>query len=377
MHGVKTFTIVTKSYLAYAKGLAFKVNQLHPDASFTIFVVDPEGMGDAATGTKADIRSAADLFEDDTFRLMTGYYTADELCNACKPWAHAALLGDNSTNTTLYLDSDIFLMGSLAPLLNDLGEKAILLTPHVFDAQADHGCEGLYRALLQGGIYNGGCLVLSHSHEADSFLDWWKSRLKYECLRDVPSLCVDQPWLNFILAFYSSEAVAVCRRPGVNVGHWNMHERELRLTAEGEFTANGEPLLFLHFSGWDWQNPRAPSRHAITKAAKSSEAWSEAGELYAKLLINQGIEQSSQLKYTYGCATSGAPITVEMRRRFLDHVKAGNATSHHSGSPTVFTNPEMFMTMGPIHTEKSLASRAFSKMKSLIRWRPLDTANNV
>ena len=139
MQGVKIFTIVTKSYLAYAKALAMKVEEFHPGASFTIFVVDPEGMGDAATGTKADIRSAADLFEDDTFRLMTGYYTADELCNACKPWAHTALLHDGSTNTTLYLDSDIFLTGSLTPLFDDLGEKAILLTPHVLDVQADHG----------------------------------------------------------------------------------------------------------------------------------------------------------------------------------------------------------------------------------------------
>jgi len=376
MQGVKIFTIVTKSYLAYAKALAVKVEEFHPGSGFTIFVVDPDGMGDEANGTTAEIRSAADLFEDDTFRLMTGYYTADELCNACKPWAHSALLCDKSTNTTLYLDSDIFLTGSLAPLLDDVGEKAILLTPHVFDAGADHGSEVLDRALLHGGIYNGGCLVLSRSLEADSFLVWWKDRLRYQCLRDVPSLCVDQPWLNFIPAFYSSDAVAVCRRPGVNVGHWNMHERELRL-AVGEFTANGEPLTFLHFSGWDWQNPQSPSRHAITESAKSSEAWSEAGVLYAQLLINQGIEQSSCLAYSFGSANNGTPITVEMRRRFLEHVKAGNASFGQLGVPTIFTNPEMFMTRGTNHAEKSLASRAFAKMKSLIRWRPLDTPRNV
>ena len=87
MQGVKIFTIVTKSYLAYAKALAVKVEEFHPSAGFTIFVVDPDGMGDEANGTTAEICSAADLFEDDSFRLMTGYYTADELCNACKPWA--------------------------------------------------------------------------------------------------------------------------------------------------------------------------------------------------------------------------------------------------------------------------------------------------
>jgi hypothetical protein len=84
---ISLFTIVTKSYLAYAKALAVKVEEFHPGARFIIFVVDPDGIGNAASGISAEIRSAADLFDDDTFRLMTGYYTADELCNACKPWA--------------------------------------------------------------------------------------------------------------------------------------------------------------------------------------------------------------------------------------------------------------------------------------------------
>jgi hypothetical protein len=370
MQGVKIFTIVTKSYLAYAKALASKVNQFHPGASFTIFVVDPEGMVDQANGTIAEIRSADDLFEDETFRLMTGYYTADELCNACKPWAHAALLRESSTNTTLYLDSDVFLTGSLGPLLEDLGNKAIFLTPHVFDAGADHGSEALDRALLHGGIYNGGCLALSRSREADSFLAWWKDRLRYQCLRDVPSLCVDQPWLNFIPAFYSSDAVAVCRRPGVNVGHWNIHERGLRLEAEGNFSAKGEPLTFLHFSGWDWQNPRSPSRHAITQAAKTSEVWAKGGELYEELLISQGVEQSSHLEYAYGCADNGTPITLDMRRRFLDHVKGGNVAYGRTGVPIIFTNPEMFMATEPSRIEEPIFSRLVSKMKKLISLGP-------
>jgi hypothetical protein len=165
---VHIFTIVTKSYLAYAKALAVKVEQFHPGVRFTIFVVDPDGIGNAVSGTAAEIRSAADLFEDDTFRLMTGYYTADELCNACKPWAHAALLRDESVKATLYLDPDVYLAGPLFPLLEDLGDKTILLTPHVIKPLADGVSEGLERAFLNGGIFNGGCLGLNQSVEAEA-----------------------------------------------------------------------------------------------------------------------------------------------------------------------------------------------------------------
>jgi hypothetical protein len=337
MHGVKTFTIVTKSYLAFAKALAFKVNQFHPGTSFTIFVVDPEGMGNAATGANADIRSAADLFEDDTFRLMTSYYTADELCNACKPWAHAALLHEESTSTTLYLDADIFVTGSLASLLDDLGGKAILLTPHVIKPLADGVSEDLERAFLNGGIFNGGCLALNQSAHARVFLEWWKHRLRFQCLRFVPGLCVDQSWLNFVPALFPFEMVAVCRRPGVNVGHWNLHERKLTFDESEGFKADGDPVAFVHFSGWDWRSPEVVSKYALTEAGASREGWAHAGRMFRDLLVEQGIEKSGSLSYSYGKAFDGSDVDQEMRRRYLSAVKAGDCDGDE-----LFRDPSRF-----------------------------------
>jgi hypothetical protein len=342
MQGVKIFTIVTKSYLAYAKALAMKVEEFHPGASFTIFVVDPEGMVDQANGTIAEIRSADDLFEDETFRLMTGYYTADELCNACKPWAHAALLRESSTNTTLYLDSDVFLTGSLGPLLEDLGNKAILLTPHVIKPIPGYSNEALDRAFLHGGIYNGGCLGFKRSPEAYAFIAWWKERLRYQCLRGEPSLCVDQSWLNFIPAFFPDRAVTICRRPGVNVGHWNMHERELRINDSGDFFADGLPATFIHFSGWDWNKPEVPSRYALTAAGASRDAWAKAGIHYRDLLVRLGIAESSRMDYSFGRARDGRPITIEMRRRYLEMVKTRDTENIGGQIPSIFSCPELF-----------------------------------
>jgi hypothetical protein len=352
MHGVKTFTIVTKSYLAYAKALAVKLQEFHPGASFTIFVVDPDGMGNEADGTNAKIRSAADLFDGDTFRLMTGYYTADELCNACKPWAHAALLREPSIKTTLYLDSDVYLTGSLKPLLEDLGGKSILLTPHVLKPVVDGANEGLERAFLNGGVFNGGCLALSSSADADTFLQWWKHRLLYQCLRFVPGLCVDQSWLNFVPALFPESSFVVCRRPGVNVGHWNMHERHLALDGCGGFTADGDPVMFLHFSGWDWRKPEIPSKYALTAPGPSSEAWSFAGLMFRDLLVNSGIEKISRLSYAYATAADGSPIDPEMRRRFLAAVKQGENDSNE-----IFLNPSKF---------RAQPAGAVSKLRRLI-----------
>lgn len=321
MQGVCLFTIVTKGYLAYAKALAVRVGQFHPGARFAIFVVDPEGMGGETGGTAAEIRFAADLFDDDTFRLMTGYYTADEMCNACKPWAHAALFRESSVETTLYLDSDIFLTGPLTALLEDLGGKAILLTPHVIKPLVDGAPENLERAFLEGGIFNGGCLVLSRSAEAEAFLEWWKQRLRFQCLRFAPGLCVDQSWLNFVPALFPSAKVAVCRRPGVNVGHWNMHERELTFDECEGFKADGDPVAFVHFSGWDWRNPEVPSKYALTEAGHGKEGWARAGREYRELLLAQGLEESSRWPYSFARAHDGSVIDLPMRRKYLEALK--------------------------------------------------------
>jgi hypothetical protein len=321
MQRVRLFTIVTKSYLAYAKALAARVELFHPGAGFIIFVVDPEGMERAVGDTVAEIRSASDLFSDNTFRLMTGYYTADELCNACKPWAHAALLREESTQATLYLDSDVYLTGPLIPLLEDLGDKAILLTPHVIKPLVDGVNEGLERAFLDGGIFNGGCLALSNSVAANAFLEWWKERLRFQCLRFVPGLCVDQSWLNFVPAILPIDQVAVCRRPGVNVGHWNMHERELNFRERGGFKADDDPVTFVHFSGWDWRNPEIPSKYALSEVGRSKEGWVRAGCEYRDLLLAQGIEESSRWPYSFARASDGSLIDLPMRRKYLDALR--------------------------------------------------------
>ena len=336
MQGVRLFTIVTKSYLAYAKALAARVEQFHPGAAFIIFVVDPEGMERAVGDAVAEIRSTAELFEDDTFRFMTGYYTADELCNACKPWAHAALLQEESVRATLYLDSDVYLTGPLCPLLEDLGDKAILLTPHVIKPLVDGVNEDLERAFLEGGIFNGGCLMLSRSAEADAFLKWWKQRLRFQCLRFVSGLCVDQSWLNFVPALFPSDKVAVCRRPGVNVGHWNMHERQLTFDECEGFKADGDPVAFVHFSGWDWRNPEVPSKYALTDAGHGKEGWARAGREYREVLLGQGLEESSHWPYSFARAHDGSLIDLPMRRKYLAALRRKGSLSPEED---IFTHP--------------------------------------
>ncbi|MDP5139099.1 MAG: hypothetical protein NWP83_01350, partial [Spirosomaceae bacterium] len=60
---------------------------------------------------------------------------------------------------------------------------------------------------------------------------------------------VDQLWANFVPLFF--ENVLVSQNLGLNVGYWNLHERNIEFK-DDTFTVNeAYPLVFFHFSGFD------------------------------------------------------------------------------------------------------------------------------
>jgi hypothetical protein len=70
---------------------------------------------------------------------------------------------------------------------------------------------------------------------------------------------VDQNWLNLVPLFFKS--VKVVRHPGYNVAYWNMHERELSVIDGRFFINETHPLVFFHYSGYNYLEPKSISRH--------------------------------------------------------------------------------------------------------------------
>jgi len=357
------FTIATKSYLAYARVMGKEMGARHPETPFYVFLADqPDGCfePDQEPFTIVPLK---DFFPPELMATMPGYYTAYEFCNALKAFAHFYLAEKIGTERWFYLDSDIFLCGSLEPLFKDLDDCSILLTSHILKPFDLRISEQLELNILRTGTYNGGFVGLRNTGVAMKFLSWWKERLIWHCLGDQPGLEADQTWLNFVPVLFPE--VKILRKPEVNVAYWNLHERELELEADGDFRVDGVQMPFLHFSGWDWRNPDQVTRHVRIILGNSTKAWVSLSRAFAARLEEASIQTTSAWPYSFSKSSNGREITATMRRNFRYHCLKRRDQPIET---TVFAKPEMFHKLEDRPTPMS-SSRKWVKarIKALLR----------
>lgn len=102
-------------------------------------------------------------------------------------------------------------------------------------------------ASLDYGIFNLGFIAVRNDAEAQRFATWWAERLYDWCHDRLDiGIFVDQKWCNLIPCFFDN--VKVLRDPGYNVASWNLSQRKLAFSADGEAQMNGKPLRFYHFT---------------------------------------------------------------------------------------------------------------------------------
>lgn len=244
--GIVVATVVTRSHLGDARTLSRMLRRWHPQARMVVLVVDgtertdPEDFEVVLLGDLTIPDCASFCFQ----------YTAFELCNALKAHLLAWLLGQANVPAVLYLDSDIGVMGDLSALWEEVLSSDVLITPHqTRDFPAD-GCQPDSLMVRSVGVFNAGVVGVRQSSGGLDFVEWWKRRKQHDCINDpATGLFVDQRHLDFVPAFFPG--ARICRDPGVNVGHFNLHERTLR--REGDrWWINGQPLLLFHFTSIDY-----------------------------------------------------------------------------------------------------------------------------
>jgi hypothetical protein len=248
---------------------------------------------------------------------MTFYYTPLELCCALRGLMARYMLEQVQAERWLYIDSDVMVCGSLEPVWRQLDTCEVLVSPHVlFPAEASEAVE---RSLLRHGFFNAGLLGLRRSPGVERFVGWLHDRLRwYAFSRPDSPYYLDQLWIGFAPLYV--DRVGVVRHPGVNVAYWNLHERQLRVD-DGRATCRDQPLLAMHFSGWDFD---APERVRGDMSVPAPEAWPVLAARYHALLESCGHGAARQLPYGFGRFRSGETIELWMRERYYREVVAGS-----------------------------------------------------
>lgn len=315
-------TVITKSYLAQARTLAKSIRRFHDDPIFVLVVDGCEGYFDPSN-EPFTVLQLGDVLPAGLEKMFF-YYTPFELCNAARPFLHKYLMESTDADEWIYLDSDIYVLGSLEVVFEEFRGSQILLSPHQLGPATGPNRAALEKPLLANGVYNSGFLGLSRGGGSAEFLRWFSDRLPEHCFHFAYGVFVDQLWLNVAAQWFSP--LGVVTHPGFNVAYWNLHERRVRSAEGGGYTSNGKPLLFFHFSLWSSTQPES-----ITPAFWPGGAGSDCAEVreiglaYRAELLANGDEKCRQWPYVYAAFSDGTKIVPEMRRHYYELLLAGTA----------------------------------------------------
>jgi len=295
---ITVFTLCSANYLAHAKTLGDSLSQHNPDYHFVIGLVDRVPADIPELWRPYELVPVYDVGIDGLVDMIERYDVV-ELNTAVKPFYIDYLYRrDPSVEAVIYLDPDILVYASLAPVADTLRSHSLVVTPH--SCTYDDSDTAIYyeQGMLQSGVYNLGFLATRRSENTSALLQWWQHRLKEHCYyAPGTGIFVDQLWMTLASLYFD---VYVEKNPGYNMCYWNHFERRLS-HAEGRYIVNGvHDLVFYHFSSYSADRP-----DRVTARAKSRTAsFAERPDLkpiyddYRRRLIANGFDSVKSLKYS-------------------------------------------------------------------------------
>ena len=204
------------------------------------------------------------------YLAVFSHYNAFEVCNVAKYVAiDHVLRGPSVPEFCVYTDSDIFFLRDCSGPLEEIGDGAVLLTPHQFGPTSD-ACEHDH---ISHGWINSGFSVYARGNPATgAIVEWLTTRISRRgYLATQYGLSGDQPWLSAVPFVFANAGIVVSRDTGLNVAYWNLDQRELAEgDRDGAYTIQGVPLTFFHFSGYDRLRAMKLSKHGAVPVAPGS-----------------------------------------------------------------------------------------------------------
>jgi hypothetical protein len=277
------FTVCSNNYLAEALTLGQTLKQhASKPVEFLIFLTDKYI-------SEIDYKSLSSKVIEVTDEITPGYleitskYNIIELSTAIKPGVCKYLFNTYAgEDTVLYFDPDICLFNDVSLIDEEFGDSTILLTPHNLKP-VPVGTQPFENVFLNFGIYNLGFIGLKRSTNAFDLLNWWEQRtMQFGIIKPEEGFFVDQLWLTLAPIYF--EGIKVSYHTGLNTAYWNINERQLALENE-KYVVNGtHPLVFFHFSSFDFTLKKLAKRSSYTEPTFDKSALIKGMKYYKQLL---------------------------------------------------------------------------------------------
>lgn len=152
---------------------------------------------------------------------MIRRYNAMELSCALKPALVWHLMQNYKMKRIIFMDADVFVVGSLSHAVQLLHSYDLVTTPHCVRVSKVSSAEAIQ--FLKTGSMNAGFFGISLTGPSMRFLKWWQQMLVSGSRIEIPNmLYYDQKWIDLAPSFVSSYAM---RDVAYNVAFWNWFER--------------------------------------------------------------------------------------------------------------------------------------------------------
>ncbi|HMW55702.1 MAG TPA: glycosyltransferase [Accumulibacter sp.] len=328
------FTVCARNYLAFACALGRSVQRHHPQATFTVWLLDGGELPELPAGIMT--RPIEEAISPEQWSDLILRYDILELATAVKPACMLRHFAD-SAEQVIYIDPDIYLFRPLNEVFDLLANGADgVLTPHIMAPLPRDDSHPDDLDIQRSGLYNLGFFALAVGETSDALLRWWWGWLQTHCFSDPRTgVFTDQKWMNFAPLFWPG--IQVLRHSGYNVAYWNLPQRIIHDAMDGDaqnWHVDGEPLVFFHFSGFNPLNPRNLSKHQDRIEIKPWSGLAKILEFYANEVVGFDHARISRLSLPGLAFDNGAVFDCICRvlyrelggRRFGHPLMTGNGS---------------------------------------------------
>ena len=190
-------------------------------------------------------------FEDEELLRVKPARTRGEYCWTCTSSTILYVLNHFDVSHCTYVDSDLYFFSSPQPLIDEMKDKSILITPHRYTPRYDQG--------WRTGIYCVQFVTFRKDGNGLKVLNWWRNACLEWCYnRFEEGRFGDQKYLDDWPVRF--EGVHVLKHLGGGVAPWNMQQYLFKrengiLTGEVLNTGEKFEVIFFHFHSLMFVSP--------------------------------------------------------------------------------------------------------------------------
>ena len=169
-------------------------------------------------------------FEDEELLKIKDDRSAGEYCWTCTPSIIKYSIEKYKLDSCTYLDADLYFFSNPAVLIEEMGEKSVLITEHRYTPEYDQSATS--------GIYCVQFMTFKNDENGMKVLNWWRDACNEWCYaRFEDGKFGDQKYLDDWTTRF--DGVHVLKNLGGGVAPWNIQQYDL---SKKEFE-----LVFYHF----------------------------------------------------------------------------------------------------------------------------------